>query len=194
MSYKIFRRCGFRDNALIPVTRKMYAANNEGIRILGAVLLRLSGKDATGHLLETAEMVYVSDSTDLFYLSRHAMEQLRIIGPDFPAVGGVAHQSYSILPDTTPTALHSVSNEEDSADPVLFERAECGCYLRAMPPPRPAELPFEPVKENIPAMKNWLLQYYAASVFNKCTHQRMPYMDGPPLSVHLDESADGEVC
>ena len=104
----------------------MVAANNEGIRILGAILLRISGKDSLGNTIETAEMVYVSDSTDNFYLSRHAMEQLGIIGPEFPSVG-------SAMPTSTETAIHSVAQKEDSSQ---FNRAECGCFVRTCPPSR----------------------------------------------------------
>ena len=85
---KVFLPCGFSLSHLISVNKKIYAANNEGIEILGAVLVRLSGSDSRGMLTKTTEMVYVTGSTDLFYLSRQAMEQLRIIGPDFPRVGG----------------------------------------------------------------------------------------------------------
>ena len=87
MGLKVFLACGFSQASMLPVKRKMYAANNEGINILGATFVRLSGTDSHGSSLETAEMVYVSDSTDLFYLNRHAMEQLHIIGPDFPRIG-----------------------------------------------------------------------------------------------------------
>ena len=72
----------------------MYAANNEGINILGAVFARLSGNDESGNRL--AEMIYVSNTTDLFYLSRHAMEPLKIIGPNFPRVGAAASLSETI--------------------------------------------------------------------------------------------------
>ena len=41
----------------------MYAANNENIEILGAILVRLSGLDVHGNHIETAEMVYVTNST-----------------------------------------------------------------------------------------------------------------------------------
>ena len=81
----------------------MYAANNEGINILGPVFARLSGNDESGNRLETAEMIYVSDTTDLFYLSRHAMEQLKIIAPNFPRVGAAASLSETI---TKPNPNH----------------------------------------------------------------------------------------
>ena len=71
----------------------MYAANNEGINILGAILCRLSGTDKLGRKIGTGEMIYVSDSTNLFYLSHHAMTQLQIIDSHFPQIG--AHSSIS---------------------------------------------------------------------------------------------------
>ena len=191
MGHKVFKLCGLQDSALLPVKRRMYAANNEGINILGAIFLRLKGRDKNGNEFETGEMVYVSDSTDRFYLSRHAMEQLKIIGPDFPSVGS-ANSSNAILPVTA--AVNSASSCDNTAinNDSTHERAKCGCYLRASPPPRPIKLPFPAVEENVPAMKNWLLTHYAASVFNKCTHQRMPSMIGPPLAVHINDSADGD--
>ena len=38
-------------------------------------------------------------------------------------------------------------------------------------------------------MKAWLLDRYAASAFNKCPHQPLPQMDGPPVEIHLVEDA-----
>ncbi len=57
----------------------MIAANNEKITIIGAIFLMLQGKDASGNVHKAPIMVYVSPSTDRFYLSRAAMEQLRVI-------------------------------------------------------------------------------------------------------------------
>jgi len=79
----------------------MYAANNEGIVIVGAIFAQMSGENAEGDRIETAEMIYV---TDLFYLSRRAMENLQIIGPNFPSIG---------------TLSDSVVSNQQTAD--------CGC-------------------------------------------------------------------
>ena len=138
MGDSIFRNCGFTDDDLIPVKRQMLAANNEGINILGAVFIRLSGKDKLGVEIEAAEMVYVTDSTKLFYLSRHAMEQLRIISPDFPTIGAA---SSTVEPE--PAGVNSIesfpsscSNPPLSVPPVQHEKHSCGCYKRALPPKR----------------------------------------------------------
>ena len=90
MGMDTFHTCGFTDSYLLPVRKRIYAANEEGINLLGAIFIRLSGRNRQGELVETAEMVYVTDSAKLFYLSRHAMEQLRIIGPTFPQIGAAA--------------------------------------------------------------------------------------------------------
>ena len=42
---------------------------------------------------------------------------------------------------------------------------------------------------NVQEMKAWLLDRYAASAFNKCPHQPLPQMDGPPVEIHLVEDA-----
>lgn len=55
--------------------------------MLGAVFLKLSGINKHGEQLTTSAVVYVTDSTSLFYLSRAAQEQLGVSGPDFPKIG-----------------------------------------------------------------------------------------------------------
>ena len=78
---------GINTDTLIPVTLKMHAANNKGIRILGAVVLRISGKDNDGNKVETRQVTYVTDSTDKFFLSREACIELGMISTTFPSVG-----------------------------------------------------------------------------------------------------------
>ena len=81
---------------------------------------RLSGNDENGNRLETAEIVYVSDTTDLFYLSRHAMEQLKIIGPNFPRVGAAASLSETINKPTSEDRKHSVSTTNPNNEQTAF--------------------------------------------------------------------------
>jgi hypothetical protein len=38
-------------------------------------------------------------------------------------------------------------------------------------------------------MKNWLLNRYASSSFNKCPHQILPVMEGPPIQFDIDPAA-----
>ena len=181
MGHKIFRSCGFKDSDLLPVKKKMFAANNEGINILRAVFARLSGADRDGNRIETADMIYISDTTDLFYLSRHTMEQLKIISPDFPTIGSAASLSDSSTDPTHIADSTSVNNR-----PV---EAVCPCLKREAPPTRPKELPFAATEENNEKMKQWLLERYSKSTFNQCPHQLLPMMTGPPIAININPEA-----
>lgn len=172
MGLKTFLKCGFHKRDMVPVKQKMYAANNEGIKILGAIFARLSGADRQGSRVETAEMVYITDSTELFYLSRRAMENLQIISPDFPSIGASAR-----------SAVNSATNHQGGVTPP------CDCLRRQPPPVRPTTLPFKATEENTEKMKQWLLDRFASSTFNKCTHQPLPMMSGPPIRIHIDPGA-----
>ena len=167
---KVLQRLGLSTSSLVPVTQRMHAINGENIEFLGALFLRLSGTNATtGMKATTAVMVYVTNSTDLFYISRQAMRQLGIINANFPDVGSSAIAG---------TEVHSPA-----------KRAPCGCPVHSQPQARPQKLPFAPTPENIPKMKQWLLQAFEASSFNKCPHQPLPLMTGDPIRIHIDPDA-----
>ena len=165
-SLQSFYKCGFKDTDLLPVKRTMRAANMEEIEIAGAIFVRLHGKDACGKKHTAHVMVYVSPSTEKFYLSREALIQLGVIPKDFPKVGA---------------ALESSAIEAQTA--------ECGCPERSLPPGRPAKLPFPACPENAEKMKKWLGDRYASSTWNKCTHQVLKGVTGPPLKLHVDPDA-----
>ena len=154
---------------LIPVRRKMKTATEGDIEIIGAAFLKLTGLDSDGVAYTARVMVYVSPQSKAFYLSRHALEQLRIIPSSFPQVGAAA--------------------SVDGAAGVTSETAPCGCPARSPPPGRPDELPFPAIPENVEKMKAWLLKRYESSTFNKCPHQPLPAMTGPPLKVRIRDDA-----
>lgn len=126
----------------------------------------------SGSPLEAAVMVYVSDSTELFYLSRNAMEQSGIIGHDFPKIGADTHVSIDLTTDS-----------------LNHPKSPCGCAIRSKHPTRPESLSFSPLPENTEKMKQWLINRYAASTFNKCLHQSLPMMSGPPIKINIDKDA-----
>ena len=55
---------GLRKHKLIPVKMKMRAADNNNINILGAAILRFSGQDEAGNVIETRQLTYVTDTSD----------------------------------------------------------------------------------------------------------------------------------
>ena len=114
-------------------------------------------------------IIYVSSAASDLYLSYEAMLDLGIIPADFPSIGGAT------LSGT------QAATKAESGDPHTGSESQCKCPKREMPPPLPDRLPFECIPENNERMKEWLLNRYASSTFNKCTHQQLPAMDGPPL-------------
>ena len=75
-----------------------------------------------------------------------------------------------------------------------LDNSQCECPQRTAVPQKPKVLPFAPTPENIPQMKQWLLDRYASSTFNTCPHRALPCMSGPPMEIHIDESATPKVC
>ena len=107
----------------------MNTISGEGIKIVGAVFLRVAGVGKEGNVVETAIMAYVTDSTKRFYLSKHAMQQLGVIGEDFHTV-------------------HTLKNHELGGVTV-----DCGCPRHTKPPPLPDKLPFPAIPENAERMR-----------------------------------------
>ena len=67
--------------------------------------------------------------------------------------------------------------------------APCGCLKRTPPPPPPTHPPFALVPQNVHAIESWILDTYASSAFNVCTHQPLPKMNGlPPLKIHVKDN------
>ena len=167
-------RCGFTRDDLIPVIHRMKSANSSPITIDGALPVRLTGVAEDGRVIEAAVMVYISPQARSFYLSREAMIQLGIIHHSFPQIGDA---------DVPRSAVAGVQVDKS-------ELAECGCLRRTKGCGMPNKLPFEAQKENVEAMKMWLLKRYASSVFNQCPHQLLPEMQGPPMKLHVNKDAE----
>ena len=51
-------------------------------------------------------------------------------------------------------------------------------------------MPCSPSEENLPLIKQFILDTFAASAFNTCSHQPLPLMTGSePLKLYLDPNA-----
>ena len=109
------------------------------------------------------QMVYISKNCQGFYLSQTAMKDLGIVSESFP--------------------------NNSSASSAKSSPNECKCPKRTPPPDRPQDIPFEPVPENVPKLKEWILSAFSSSAFNQCPHQKLPTMTGEPVKLHLKEDA-----
>ena len=52
------------------------------------------------------------------------------------------------------------------------------------------DLPCEPVEKNIPRLKDFIVNHYAALTMNMCTHQLLPVMTGPGPPLHFTLKPD----
>ena len=82
---EVTQQMGLSTKDFIPVSMKMKAANNEGIHILGAVVIRFAGNSGTRRL-ETRQIAYVTDTSDRIFLSRAACVDLGMISHKFPTI------------------------------------------------------------------------------------------------------------
>ena len=55
-------------------------------------------------------------------------------------------------------------------------------------------MPCEPVEKNVGKMKEYLLDAYASSAFNKCPHEPLPMMKCAPIRIHVKEDAKPVAC
>ena len=75
-SIRVIGHLGLARVDLIPVSMKMNAADEKGINIPGAAILRFSG---IGYNLETRQITHITDCSDRIFLSRDACIQFGMI-------------------------------------------------------------------------------------------------------------------
>ena len=165
IGYKWIQRLQLNRRDLIPAKMKMNAANGQSIKILGAVVLRISGRNKAGDTQETKQFTYVTNDSERFFLSKSACSDLSMISREFPTVG---------------TANGTTSHIS----------VECSCPVRSPPPPLPTKLPFPAIDENREKLEKYILEHYKSSTFNTCEHQPLPLMSGPPVKLMIDEDAE----
>ena len=188
-SIKVIRRLGLCESDLIPVTMKMHAVNNKGISILGAVILRFSGRSPSGKALESRQIVYVTSDSDKLFLSRETCMALGIITKNFPMLGETLNTCSSIEPDTACNATAPTPSDRDMQTSEGSDSPPCTCPRRTTPPPKPTTTPFPATENSRMKMQQWLLDYYRTSTFNTCEHQPLPLMESIPMRLMVDPQA-----
>ena len=163
---------GLSSKDIIPVTAHMRSADNDDIQLLGAVFIELEGYDVNGTQTQTKQMVYISEKTQAFYLSRSACQDLGVISDKFPEIG-------EHFNNTKMATIHQ-------HQPTI---ATCGCPKRSMPPLDIDNPPFEISEENRDKLEEYILEQFGSSTFNVCTHQPLPEMHGPPMKLMIDKNA-----
>ena len=161
----ILHPLGLTEDDLIPVTMKMHAANNNRITILGATVLRFSGKSETDEIINTCQIVYITDSCSKIFLGCEACVTLGIISSSFPTIG--------------------------KATIGIDDGALCCCPQRELPPPLPEKLPYTATTANHGKLRNFFLEHYKSSTFNTCEHhQLLQMMEGLPMRLIINPTAE----
>lgn len=190
---KNFLAAGFNENELSSVSMDIRAANKNPLNIVGAFKAIVEGKTQSGDCSKCICQIYVSDSVDDFYLSYDSMLDLGIIDRAFPTIGAYNTPTQSVPEKDYPPASLPVGSIQ-SGCAVIASGENCNCPQREAIPLKPTSLPFTPSIENNERMRQWLLDRYKQSTFNTCPHRPLPCMTGPPIEIHVEETAKPRTC
>ena len=111
---------------------------------------------------------------------------------------GSSHVGDKMMPDSEPKSTEPSGTGRPSTERRKNSGAEaekqlkkcgCGCPKRESPPEKPNSLPYEPVKENVEKLEEWLRREFAASAFNVCECEPLPHMQGDPLVISVADGA-----
>ena len=110
MGIQVTERIGINADDPIPVTMTMSVANEGGIPILGAMVVRFSGTDSRATTHETRQIACITNTSNRIVLSRAACIDLGMISETFPTIGEV------IASDdvATPTHAHRAQRRRHS--------------------------------------------------------------------------------
>ena len=189
----ILARLGLRPESLLPLQSRVAGASSEPIHLLGGILVKVTGTSSAGHTVSCLQLLYISDAVKEVYMSLDACIQLNTVPSSFPSIeppcrctsGSAAAIS---APDTKPQ--HQPLPKCSNTGIIKPDEEKCCCPSRTMPPSDRPALPCSPTVENLPLLKNYILQRFASSAFNTCERQPLPLMTGsPPLRLFVDPEA-----
>ena len=141
----------------------MRVAIQEDLGVGGGIGTEVQAADILAVKLTTKQLDYVSQRMDKAFLCQETLMSL-----------GALPISYPKLPCNV---------KQHSVELVNFlEDTQCSCPKRA-PKPQPitSKLPFEAPGDNVPKLKEWLLDYYGFTAFSTCEHQLLSMMECEPL-------------
>ena len=176
----LLQKLNMSERDLIPTSQKIVAANSTELRTLGGVMVEII---ATKSGLEkaTKQFCYICKEVKGLYLSRWACGDLSGVLP----WSEDENARVQVIKEETRFG-HKIVEEEMKAGTAGKDGnvASCGCPIRSSPPPLPETMPFK--ESQVGDLKQWLLDRYASSTFNVCTHQPLNKMTGPPLRFQVD--------
>ena len=176
------RSLGVDINSLLPVQARVFGATREAeIDILGAMFVECS--HPTEPSLTTVRMFYVASNVTRSYLSLGTLKALGVVEENFPCIPILSEVAASYVGQNT---VPSCTN----TGVVVPGEKPCSCPTRTLPPAEKLTLPCSPTEENLPILKQYLMDRFSSSSFNICEHQALPLLqNSPPLELHTDPTA-----
>ena len=164
---------------LLPIATNLNTVTGAPVDLVGGILLEFSGvNQSNGLICSTRQLAYVSHTIPYPFLSREACVDLGLVPLDFPSLGGCEQ------PPCIASSACTYSGVTDDSD------HPCSCPLRQLPPTTLPTLPCAPIAENLPMLRQYIVDRYASSAFNTCERQTLPLMqNSPPLRLFLDPKA-----
>ena len=152
----ICRKFKMKQSQLLKSKVTLRVADGRQLTVIGCVPVDVS---VAGSSKKAKYLLHVVQELKDLFISKSCLKDLGIISPFFPWP-------------------HSKEDLVESID--CSDTAPCGCPRRTKVPDPPSA-PVEPTEENVPKLKEFIMQYYASSTMNLCSHQLLPEVSGPPL-------------
>ena len=157
---KVAYSLGLRRRDLIPCRVRMNGAGQTDLGTLGAFVANVSATTPQGQPVSTKQLAYVCEKVDKMYISKTAMQDLGMVSRTLAADPELA----SCTADTCDCP------ERGKSFPAIPKNLPDGLCGR---------------EEDIPKLKQWLLERYSPTAFNTCVHQPLPLMTGEPLRLFM---------
>ena len=145
MGVKTVYDMGLGKKHIMPVGMTIKAANTGGLKLLGGVLVRISGPGHDGVQRVTRQLAYVAEEVDRVFLSKKATEELGIISKTFPIIGAYALEKESSDENDDTLTNDLTSGIKDFKPCEGLDSGKCSCPIRELPPAAPATCPFPPM-------------------------------------------------
>ena len=161
---------GLSTNNLIPSRKVVQAVRGITLMCQGWLPMEFNVQGKT-----TKQALYICKKIQRLYFSKAACIDIGILPKDFP--NPVA--TMSPQPDMAMQYLPSASIRQE------LDTSSKHNKVKNQLPMHPKKLPFLPAEQNIPRLKEWLLQHFANTSFRK--NREFPPMSGPAAHIHLKE-------
>ena len=161
----LVQQLGIDTSSLFPVKARVFAASRgASIDIIGGIIVKMSapGRQTA---LSTVRLMYAASNISSTYLSLSTLTDLRVVDEAFPRI----KDKIAVVASTSTAQCASLPPCTNSGVLVPGEQ-QCYCTALTLPPTSKPSLPCLATEENLPKLKQYIMDRYASSTFNVCEH------------------------